>query len=503
MIEALTIDGDSLTVDALVAVARHGAKVAIAPEALERAAVSRDGLMRTVASGKSIYGVNTGFGKLASVSIPGDKLLELQQNLIRSHASGVGRPLPDEIVRGIMLLRANVLLKPTSGARGVVAERLVQLLNEHIHPVVPEQGSVGASGDLAPLSHVGLVLMGEGAVSVMRDGRPIRLPAHEALESAGIKPVGFQAKEGLSFINGTQAQTAILSLYVHDATNLWYNAVTAAALSLDALRGTPDAYDSRIHSVRPHPGQVKAAGLLAELLDGSEIRESHREGDSRVQDAYSLRCTPQVLGPVWETIQHAARCVEIELNAATDNPLVFDGEVLSGGNFHGQPVAMALDYLAIALTVLAGLAERRIERLVNPDLSQGLPAFLTKTPGVSSGFMMLQIGAASLVAESRSLASPASVQSIPTDANQEDYVPMGMAAAFKAQRILDNAKRVVAAELIAAVQGIELLEPLRTGPRLRPVCARLREIVPPLTADRPLSGDIEAVAAIVARERLA
>jgi histidine ammonia-lyase len=363
---------------------------------------------------------------------------------------------------------------------------------------VPEQGSVGTSGDLAPLSHVALVLMGEGEVLDASGAAP----AEPALGRAGIAPFRFAPKEGLAFINGTQAQTALLALLVHDARVLWRTAVGAAAMSLEALRGTPAPLDPRIHAARPHRGQIEAADLMRALLVDSEIRESHREGDPRVQDAYSLRCAPQVLGAVADAIRFAEETVTVELNASTDNPLVFDdGDVISGGNFHGQPVAQALDLLAMTLTTLQAIAERRVERLVNPDLSQGLPAFLTDDPGLSSGFMMVQITAASLVAESRSIAMPASIGSIPTDANQEDFVPMGMAAAWKAQRILANAQRVVAAELLCAAQGLEFLKPLTPGRGVGQIYGRLRGLTPAvsrLDADRPPSPDLERLALAVA-----
>jgi histidine ammonia-lyase len=415
----------------------------------------------------------------------------LQVNLIRSHAAGVGAPLPPEVVRAMMLLRTNVLLRSTSGVRPALVEALAAFATAGVVPLVPEQGSVGASGDLAPLSHLALPLMGEGEVLAPDGGRQ---PAAEALAAAGLAPVRLAPKEGLAFINGTQAQTALLALLVHDAGVLWRTAVAAAAMSLEALRGTPTPLDPRIHAARPHPGQVRAAALMRALLAESEIRESHRENDDRVQDAYSLRCSPQVLGAVADAIRFAEDVVRVELNASTDNPLVFDdGAVLSGGNFHGQPVAQALDVLAIGLTTLQALAERRVERLVNPDLSQGLPAFLTGDPGLQSGFMMVQITAASLVAESRALAYPASIGSIPTDANQEDFVPMGMAAAFKARRILVNAARVVAAELLCAAQGLEFLRPLQPGLGVRRLFAAVRGgpwAVPPLAADRPPAPDL-------------
>jgi histidine ammonia-lyase len=397
-----------------------------------------------------------------------------------------------------MLLRANVLLRATSGVRPELVEALVAMLNAGVVPVVPEQGSVGASGDLAPLSHIALALMGEG--EVLAEGGTTS--ARQALDAAGLMSVVLAPKEGLAFINGTQAQTALLALLVHDARVLWRTAVGAAAMSLEALRGTPAPLDPRIHAARPHRGQSEAAALMRALLTESEIRESHRENDPRVQDAYSLRCAPQVMGAVLDAIRFAEETVAVELNASTDNPLVFDdGEVVSGGNFHGQPVAQALDVLAMTLTTLQAIAERRVERLVNPDLSQGLPAFLTDDPGLSSGFMMVQITAASLVAESRAIAMPASIGSIPTDANQEDFVPMGMASAWKAQRILANAQRVVAAELLCAAQGLEFLKPLAPGRGVADLHRRLRGLtpgVPRLGPDRPPAPDLERLTRAVA-----
>jgi histidine ammonia-lyase len=488
----LAIDGRSLTVEDVVRFARAPeTRLVLDPGARERLAASRAVIDRAIARGDTMYGINTGFGKLANVRVAPESLEALQANLIRSHAAGVGDPLPAEVVRAMMLLRTNVLLRATSGVRPLLAQAVADLANAGIVPVVPEQGSVGASGDLAPLSHLALVLMGEGDVLAGQGGCR---PAADALAAAGLTPVRFAPKEGLAFINGTQAQTALLALLVHDAWVVWRTAVAAAALSLEALRGTPTPLDPRIHEARPHPGQARAAALMRDLLEASEIRESHRENDPRVQDAYSLRCSPQVLGAVADAIGFADRVVSVELNASTDNPLVFaDGDVLSGGNFHGQPVAQALDFLGIALVTLQALAERRVERLVNPDLSQGLPAFLTRDPGLQSGFMMVQITAASLVAESRTLAYPASIGSIPTDANQEDFVPMGMAAAFKVRRILVNAARVVAAELLCGAQGLEFLAPLRPGRGVARLHRALRSDpwgVAALEADRPPAPDL-------------
>jgi histidine ammonia-lyase len=480
----ITLDGHSLSIADVVAVARHAAPVAIAPQALASVGASRRAVESAVARGDTIYGVNTGFGKLAHVRIKPDQARELQLNLIRSHASGVGEPLSVDAVRAMMLLRANVLLRGTSGVRAILPELIVGMLNAQVHPRVPSQGSVGASGDLAPLAHLALAMIGEG------EGE-----GGSALRARRLEPITLEAKEGLAFVNGTQAQTGLAALLVHDAWVLWRTAHAAAAMSLEAVRGTPAPFDARIHEARPHAYQQQSAALLRTLLADSEIRESHRENDPRVQDAYSLRCTPQVLGAVGEGLALAERLVTTELNAATDNPLVIDGDILSGGNFHGQPIALALDVIGIVLATLAGLAERRLERIVNPDLSSGLPAFLARDPGLESGFMTAQIAAAALVAECRVLATPASVQSVPTEGNQEDVVPMGMTAAWKAERILANAARIVAIELLAGAQGLEFLRPLKPGHGVGRTLGALRRLVPPLASDRPLSGDIERIAA--------
>ena len=480
----VTLDGRSLSIADVVAVARRNAPVALDAKALEAVKQSRKAVEAAVERGETMYGVNTGFGKLAHVRIPPEQARQLQLNLIRSHASGVGEPLAQDAVRAMMLLRANVLLRGTSGVRPVLPELLVDMLNARVHPTVPSQGSVGASGDLAPLSHLALAMIGEGDVQVSR-------------------PITLEAKEGLAFVNGTQAQTGLAALLVTDAWTAWRTAHAAAAMSLEAVRGSPDPFDARIHDARPHPQQQRSATLLRDLLADSEIRESHRENDPRVQDAYSLRCTPQVLGAAGEGLAFAERLVTTELNAATDNPLVFGDDVISGGNFHGQPIALALDVVAIALTTLAGLAERRLERVVNPDLSSGLPAFLAHDPGLESGFMTAQIAAAALVADCRVLATPASVQSVPTEGNQEDVVPMGMSAAWKAGRILANTERILAIELLAGAQGLEYLKPLRPATAVARLHAAVREDSPALTGDRPMTADIERVAAGIRAGRFA
>ena len=472
---SVTLDGHSLSIADVVAVARGNAPVTLDPRALAAVQESRRVVEAAAERGQTIYGVNTGFGKLAHVRIPPEQARQLQLNLIRSHASGVGEPLSQDAVRAMMLLRANVLARGTSGVRPVLPELLVEMLNRKIHPTVPSQGSVGASGDLAPLSHLALAMIGEGEV---------RVP----------NPITLEAKEGLAFVNGTQAQTGLAALLVTDAWTLWRSAHGAAAMSLEAVRGTPDPFDARIHDARPHRWQQRSAALLRELLADSEIRESHRKNDPRVQDAYSLRCTPQVLGAVGEGLAFAEQLVATELNAATDNPLVFGDDVLSGGNFHGQPIALALDVIGIALTTLAGLAERRLERVVNPDLSSGLPAFLAQDPGLESGFMVAQIAAAALVADCRILATPASVQSVPTEGNQEDIVPMGMSAAWKAGRILANAERIVAIELLAGAQGLEYLKPLRPSKAVGRLYDVVRTVAAALSGDRPMTMDIERTA---------
>ena len=493
----VALDGYSLTLDDVVAVALDRAPVELMPAARTRMQRANDVVTSLVASNAVAYGVTTGFGKLSDVAIPRDRLDELQVNLVRSHACGVGPLLPEREARAMMLLRANVIAKGFSGARPVLVDTLAAMLNAGLYPPVPEQGSVGASGDLAPLAHLALSMIGEGPL-LQGDERG---DASTLLERAGIAPVRLGPKEGITLINGTQAHTAIAALAVVDAHRLWQVAHLAGAMSLEALMGTPVAFDSRIQEARGQLGQAASAALLRELLKDSEIRESHRDGDARVQDPYALRCMPQVHGPVLDAIDFCAGVIGRELNAATDNPLVFadTGELLSGGNFHGQAVAMALDFLAIALTNLATISERRTDRLVHPDLNHGLPPFLTTDAGVNSGFMMAQVTAASLASECKVLSHPASVDTIPTDGNKEDQVPMAMGAAWKLRRIVGNVQNVLAIELMCAAQALDYRLPLRAGRGAAWGQRLVRELVAPLGQDRVLSTDVMILADAIAR----
>ena len=500
MTTPLALDGNSLTIEDVYSVAVRGAPVTLSPAARDRALESRRYVDQLVKRGEVAYGVTTGFGKLSDVVIPGPRLAELQVNLVRSHAAGVGAPLPDREVRAIMLLRANVIAKGLTGARPAIAELLIDMLNAGLHPSIPEQGSVGASGDLAPLAHLALALIGEGALRAA--GR--EAPAAELLREYRLEPVTLGPKEGLVLINGTQAHTAMAALAVVEAHRLWKVAHIAGAMSLEALKGTPVAFDERIQSARGQLGQAASAAVLRDLLADSEIRESHRHGDSRVQDPYSLRCMPQVHGPVLDAIDFVASVVSRELNAATDNPLVFEGgELLSGGNFHGQAVGMALDFLAIALTNLATISERRIDRLVNPDLNEGLPPFLTTDAGVNSGYMMAQVTAAALTSECKVLSHPATVDSIPTDGNKEDVVPMSMGAAWKLRRVLQNVRTVLAIELLCSAQGVDYRKPLRPGRGVGRAHAVVRSLVQPLAQDRVLAGDIAALSDAISNGQFA
>ncbi len=485
----LELDGYGLTVADVCAVARaRTADVRLTPAAAGKMRASREVIERLAAGDDPIYAVNTGVGLLADVRIARQELDQLQRNVVRSHAAGVGEPLSREVVRGMIAIRANVLAMGLSGIRPAVAESLCDLLRRGVTPVVPSQGSVGASGDLAPLAHIALVLIGEGEAEF--EGQVY--PDGEALTRAGLRPIELHPKEGVSLINGTQAMLAIGCLELAAAESLADTADLICAMTLDALRGTPRAFEERIHQARPHPGQMESARRMWDLLEGSEIRQSHITC-RRVQDAYSLRCAPQVHGAVRDALAEARRVFTIELNSATDNPLVFGDEIFSGGNFHGEPLAFQLDFLAVALTALASISERRIDRLVNPALNEELPPFLAGHPGLESGLMMAQVTAASLVAENRVLAHPASTGSITTSGNKEDFVSMGMTSATKLQRVVRHTRTVLAIEALAACRALDLLAPLRTSPPLEAMRARIRNVSPGIVGDRAFYRDIAAI----------
>jgi histidine ammonia-lyase len=497
---SIVLTGNELTFSQLYAVALHHESALLSPDAVSRMRASRTVVDQLVASGKTAYGINTGFGKLASVRISSEQVRQLQINLVRSHACGVGTTLGEAETRAMMLLRANALAKGLSGVRPSVVETLIAMLNAGVHPVIPSQGSVGASGDLAPLAHLAIVVIGEGEAIYRKE----LLAGGEALKRAGVTPVALEAKEGLSLLNGTQGMLALLSLALREADVLADTADVAASLSLDALRGSPGAFDARIMHAREYPGAGTSARNVAHLNEGSQIRESHRaaERDPRVQDAYSLRCTPQVHGAVRDSLVQAREIARVELNSATDNPLVFvkeggSGDVISGGNFHGQPLAMAADQVAIALATLGGISERRIEQMTNP-LTSLLPAFLSPDPGLNSGFMIAQVTAAALTSENRTLATPHSVDSISTSGNQEDYVSMGMGGARRLERMLHNLRHILAIELLCACQGIDLLAPLQTGTLAKKAYDAVRGVSPKVTADRPLAPDMSAVFELIA-----
>ncbi len=508
------LDGESLTIEQLLQVADADAPVALAPAARERVAAARAVVDRRARSDEPAYGINTGFGSFADVKIAPDALDALQLNLLRSHAAGVGRPLPRRVVRATMALRANVLAKGFSGIRVETLEALIALLNAGVTPYVPARGSVGASGDLAPLAHLALVLIGEGEAldesdvppragserSAQGAARPVqgRVPGADALRAVGLAPITLGPKEGLALINGTQPSTAALALALADAEVLARAADVAAALSIDALRGSIHPFERRIHAARPFPGQADAAANIEALMRGSEINKSH-EFCGKVQDAYSMRCAAQVHGAVREALRFVRQTVAIEANSATDNPMVFadSGDIVSGGNFHGAPIAIAADLLAAAIVPLATISERRIDRLVDPSRSS-LPAFLTREGGVNSGFMLAQVTAAAVASELKTLAHPAGVDTIPTSANKEDHVSMSMAAALKAARAVARAREVVAIELLCACQAVDLLAPLTTSPPLEQVRRLIRSRVPPLERDRPPSPDIAAISELIA-----
>ena len=487
----LQLNGQQLTLQQIVDVARGREQVILADEARVRVEQACQVVHDIVTEGRTVYGVNTGFGKLSDVSIDKADLIQLQLNLVRSHSCGLGDPLSEAEARAMLLLRANVLASGFSGARALVIDTLIAMLEKGVTPVIPEKGSVGASGDLAPLAHLALAAIGEGEVFYQGE----RLPAATAFERAQIAPLQLEVKEGLALLNGTQAMGAVGALALHRAERLVRLADVAGAMTLEALKGTPVAFDKRIHEARPHPGQVEVAAHLRELLRDSEIRQSHLENDPRVQDAYSLRCMPQVHGAIRTALNHAKQVVEIESGSATDNPLVFSetGDVLSGGNFHGAPLALVFDYAAMALTDLMSITERRIDRLVNPDSNEGLPPFLTAHPGISSGFMMLQVTAVALLNEAKVLAHPASIDNVPTDGGKEDHVSMGMTAATKLRSIVQLAEMTTAIELMAAAQGLEYHAPLAPGVGVKQAYEIVRRLVAPLTADRSMSSDIEKI----------
>ena len=489
------LTGQPLSLSEIARVAQGDAALQIGASVHERIRASRQVIEEIVAQGGVVYGVSTGFGKLSDVHVPVGELRQLQLNLVRSHACGIGNPLSAAEVRVMILLRANVLALGLSGIRLEVIELLCELNNRGIVPVVPEKGSVGASGDLAPLAHLSLTLIGEGEAFYKGE----RLPSSDALKKAGLRPVVLEAKEGLALLNGTQAMHAVGGLALFRAKRLARVADVVGTMTLEALKGTPTAFDSRIQKARPHPGQEAVAKHLRHLLRDSEIRQSHLVNDPRVQDAYSLRCMPQVHGAVRGALEHCEEVLEIESASATDNPLVFaeSGDVLSGGNFHGAPLALALDYAAIAVTDLMSISERRTDRLVNPDTSEGLPPFLAPHAGTHSGFMILHVAAVALLSEAKVLAHPASIDNLPTSGGKEDHVSMGMTAALKLRTIVENAEHVLAIELLAAAEGLEFRHPLKAGVGVEEAYARVRKISAAVDADRSMSSDIALVAAAI------
>jgi histidine ammonia-lyase len=507
-LNALHINGNDLTLEAVREVAVGRRPVLLAPDARTAVQRARAVVDTLIANNKVSYAITTGVGKLSDVRIAGEQIREMQVNLVRSHAVGVGEPLAPAEVRAMMLLRANSLSKGYSGVRTETIDTLCEMLNRGVTPFVPSQGSVGASGDLAPLAHLALALMGEGECL---DDKGSRVPTAEALRRAQVKPLVLEAKEAVSLINGTQGMLAVGILALLAAETLMDSADVIGSLTLDALQGTDVAFDERIHRARPHSGQLKTAENLRRMLEGSQIRESHRDCD-RVQDAYSLRCMPQVHGAVRDTLTHCREVMETEVNSAVDNPLVFvknpkqsdgQGDVISGGNFHGEPVAFVLDFLAIALSALAGISERRLERLVNPALSEGLPPFLAAGAGLNSGFMMPQVTAAALVSENKIFAHPASVDSITTSGNKEDFVSMGMTASLKLKRVVANTNNVLAIEAMAAAQALDFLAPLKPSKRGQAAHAAIRSVCPTMDKDRVMYQDFARITELIASGKVA
>ena len=491
----MEISGRPISLAQLNAVATGSERIELTDESRDRIRKSRAVIEKILEQGQVIYGISTGFGKLSDVKIEPEALRQLQLNLVRSHSCGVGEPLSIPEVRAMIFLRANVLALGFSGVRIEVVEFLCQILNRRVYPVVPEKGSVGASGDLAPLAHLALALIGEGESFFENE----RLASADALARAGLNPIVLEAKDGLALLNGTQAMHAVGGLALFRAKRLARVADVAGAMTLEGLMGTPRAFDLRIQKARPHPGQIAVAEHVRALVRQSEIRESHRENDPRVQDAYSIRCIPQVHGAVRDALGYVEKILEIESAGATDNPLVFpeSGDVISGGNFHGAPLAHALDFAAIALTDLMSISERRIERMVNPDLSYGLPAFLARKPGLQSGMMIAQVAAASLLNEAKVLAHPASIDNVPTSAGKEDHVSMGMTSAVKLRSIVENAENLLAIELLAGAEALEHRRPLKGGAGVERAYATVRKYAGPLLEDRALAPDIAAIATAV------
>ena len=495
----IQLTGRDLTVADVVSVARGGRSVAVADEARQHMAVSRAVIERVVASGETVYGVTTGFGDLADVRISPEQTATLQRNLVRSHAAGFGDPLPTEVVRAMLLLRAAALAVGLSGVRPELVDLLVAMLNAGVHPVIPSRGSVGASGDLAPLAHLAQVVIGEGEAEV----GGAALPGADALAAAGLEPMELQAKEGLALLNGTQLMAAIGALALTDAGILVRTADVTGAMSLEAMLGTAAAFDESLMWARPHPGQLASAARLRDLLADSEIGDSHRSSPHKVQDPYSLRCMPQVHGAVADALSPLDDAVSVELNAATDNPLVFpDGRVVSGGNFHGEPLALALDHARLALTALATISERRTARILDARLS-GLPAFLASEPGIESGLMLAQYSAAAAVNELKTTAHPAAADTIPTSANQEDHVSMGATSALLLRDAVDRATTVLAVEALCAARGLDLRAPLRPGRGVAAAHAAVRRVVPPLDGDRSPAPDIAALSEVIRAGSLA
>lgn len=496
--QEIIIDGNSLTLEMVRQVAVQGASVKLSEIAREKVIKCREYVDSIIAKGEIVYGLTTGFGKFSTVNIPRENIAELQLNLIRSHATSVGEPYTEIETRAIMLLRIAVLAKGHSGIRIQTLDSLIAMLNAGVHPVIPKRGSVGASGDLSPLSHLALVLIGEG--EVIYKGQ--RIGGCEAMQLAGIKPVKLEAKEGLALNNGTQVMAALGALNLLEAEKLCRYADVVASMSIDALKGTPRAFDELVHNLRPHPGQVTSAANIRNLLAGSELRESHRNCGN-IQDAYSLRCSPQVHGAVRDALAYVRGVLEIEINSATDNPLIFADEqkVISGGNFHGEPLAIALDTLAIAVSELASISERRVEQMLNPALSRGLSPFLAKRPGIDSGFMIAQLTSAALISENKVLAHPASVDSIPTSANQEDHVSMGSVSAIKLLQVIDNVTSVLGIELLIACAALDERK-MKSSAVLEKVKAILRETVAPMQEDRVMYPDVNNAIALIKSDRI-